>query len=84
MLDAQFAGLSDALRGMTPDQLAANREMVRELNGLLQERLAGGEPDVSGFLSRYGEPFPGAQTLDDIIEQLACAHGADAVADAVD
>jgi uncharacterized protein with von Willebrand factor type A (vWA) domain len=71
VLDSQFAGLSDALRGMTPDDLAANREMVRELNGLLQERLAGGEPDVSGFLSRYGELFPGAHTLDEIIEQLA-------------
>ena len=38
---------------------------------LLQERLAGNEPDVSDFLSRYGSVFPGAQTLDDIIEQLA-------------
>ena len=71
VLDAQFAGLSDALRGMTPEQLTANREMVRELNALLQERLAGREPDVSSFLSRYGSQFPGARTLDDIIEQLA-------------
>jgi len=71
VLDAQFAGLSDALRGMTPEQLAANRDMVRELNGLLQERMAGNELDVSGFLSRYGGLFPGAETLDDIVEQLA-------------
>ena len=71
VLDAQFAGLSDALKGMTPDDLAQNRDMIRELNSLLQERLAGNEPDVSDFLSRYGSVFPGAQTLDDIIEQLA-------------
>ena len=71
VLDAQFEGLSDALKGMTSDDLASNRDMVRELNGLLQERLAGNEPDVSNFLSRYGSVFPGAQTLDDIIEQLA-------------
>ncbi|MGI8929659.1 MAG: hypothetical protein ACR2H0_09400, partial [Candidatus Limnocylindrales bacterium] len=71
VLDAHFAGLSDAIRGTTPESLAANREMVRELNSLLQERLAGSDPDVSGFLSRYGQVFPGAQTLDDIIEQLA-------------
>jgi uncharacterized protein with von Willebrand factor type A (vWA) domain len=71
VLDAQFAGLSDALRGMKPDQLTASRDMVRELNALLQERLAGREPDVSSFLSRYGSQFPGARTLDDIIEQLA-------------
>ncbi len=71
VLDAQFAGLSDAIRGMTPEGLATNREMVRDLNALLQERLAGGEPDASDFLSQYGDAFPGARTLDDIIEQLA-------------
>jgi uncharacterized protein with von Willebrand factor type A (vWA) domain len=71
VLDSHFAGLSEALRGMTPDQLSSNREMVRELNGLLQERLAGREPDVSEFLARHGSFFPGARTLDDIIEQLA-------------
>ncbi|HUR16477.1 MAG TPA: hypothetical protein VMZ33_04285 [Candidatus Limnocylindrales bacterium] len=71
VLDAHFAGMSDALKSVTPESLAANREMVRQLNSLLQERLAGNEPDVSGFTSRYGKMFPGAQTLDDIIEQLA-------------
>ena len=45
--------------------------MVRELNSLFQERLAGGEPDASEFLSRYGQFFPGAKNLDDIVEQLA-------------
>ena len=44
VLDAQFSGLSDALKGMTQDDLAANRDMIRELNSLLQERLAGNEP----------------------------------------
>jgi uncharacterized protein with von Willebrand factor type A (vWA) domain len=70
VLDAHFAGLSEALKGVTPENLAANREMVRELNSLLQEKLAGEEPDVSGFLSRYGDLFPGARTIDDIIDQL--------------
>jgi uncharacterized protein with von Willebrand factor type A (vWA) domain len=70
VLDAHFAGLSDAIKNVTPENLAANREMVRELNSLLQERLAGGDPDASSFLSRYGALFPGAKNLDDIIEQL--------------
>ena len=71
LLDSYFEGLSDAIRGMTPEALASNREMVRDLNGLLQERLAGREPDVSQFLARHGAFFPGARTLDDIIDQLA-------------
>ncbi len=71
VLDSYFSGLSDAIRGMTPEQLSGNREMVRDLNALLQERLAGGNPDVSEFLARHGAFFPGARTLDDIIAQLA-------------
>ena len=70
VLDAHFAGLSDAIKNVTPESLAANREMVRDLNSLLQDKLAGGDPDASEFLSRYGSLFPGAKNLDDIIEQL--------------
>ena len=67
-----FAGLSDAIRGITPEELAANREMVRDLNQLLQERLAGGDPDASRLpRASTASFFPGARTLDDIIEQLA-------------
>ncbi len=71
VLDQYVAGLSEAIKGITPDDLQANREMVRDLNQLLQERLAGGDPDASDFLARHGRFFPGAKTLDDIIEQLA-------------
>jgi uncharacterized protein with von Willebrand factor type A (vWA) domain len=71
VLDQYVAGLSDAIKGITPEELQANRDMVRDLNQLLQERLAGGDPDASDFLRRHGRFFPGAQNLDDIIEQLA-------------
>jgi uncharacterized protein with von Willebrand factor type A (vWA) domain len=71
VLDQYVAGLSEAIQGITPEDLAANREMVRDLNELLRERMAGGEPDASEFLSKHGRFFPGAQTLDDIIDQLA-------------
>lgn len=74
VLDAWFEGLSEAIRGANPETLAANREMVRELDALLQERLDGREPAqpaVEGFLAKHGAFFPGARTLDDIVEQLA-------------
>ena len=60
-------------RTSRPEDLAANREMVRDLNRLLQERLAGGEPARTSTRSSpsTAQFFPGAQTLDDIIEQLA-------------
>ena len=71
MLDQFVSGMSDAIRSMTPEDLAANREMVRDLNELIRERIGGGDPDASEFLAKHGRFFPGAQTFDDIIDQLA-------------
>ncbi|MGH2466211.1 MAG: VWA domain-containing protein, partial [Candidatus Limnocylindrales bacterium] len=70
VLDSHFRGLADQIKGMTPESLAADREMVRDLNRLLQERLEGGDPDASEFLAQHGAFFPGAETLDDVIDQL--------------
>jgi uncharacterized protein with von Willebrand factor type A (vWA) domain len=72
-LDRFVEGLSEAIQGTTPEELAANREMVRDLNELLEERLDGREPgqdQVDDFLAKHGRFFPGARTLDDIVEQL--------------
>ncbi len=72
-LDRFVEGLSEAIQGTTPEELQANREMVRDLNSLLEDRLEGREPsqdEVDDFLSRHGQFFPGARTLDDIVEQL--------------
>jgi uncharacterized protein with von Willebrand factor type A (vWA) domain len=71
MLDQYVAGMSDAIRSMRPEDLAANREMVRDLNELIRERIGGADPDVREFLAKHGSFFPGAQTFDDIIDQLA-------------
>jgi uncharacterized protein with von Willebrand factor type A (vWA) domain len=71
VLDQFVGGMSDAIRAMTPEDLAANREMVRDLNQLIRERIGGREPDVREFLAKHGRFFPGAQSFDDIIDQLA-------------
>ena len=71
VLDQFVGGMSDAIQSITPEDLAANREMVRDLNALIRERIGGNEPDVREFLAKHGRFFPGAQTLDDIIDQLA-------------
>ncbi len=74
VLDRYMDGMSDALKSMTPEDLAPQRDMVRDLNKLLEQRLSGNEPsrrDIGEFLAKHGQFFPGAETLDDIIEQLA-------------
>ncbi len=73
VLDGWFEGLSEAIRDASPEQLAANREMVRDLDRLIRERLDGGEPSperVAAFLAQHGGFFPGARTLDDVVAQL--------------
>jgi uncharacterized protein with von Willebrand factor type A (vWA) domain len=72
-LDRFVNGLSEAIQGTTPEDLDANREMVRDLNSLLEERLEGREPsqdEVDDFLAKHGRFFPGARTLDDVVAQL--------------
>jgi uncharacterized protein with von Willebrand factor type A (vWA) domain len=76
MLDQYVAGMSDAIRSMRPEDLAANREMVRDLNELIRQRIGGGDPDVREFLAKHGQFFPGAQSFDDIIDQLAARMAA--------
>ncbi len=76
MLDQYVSGMSDAIRSMSPEDLAANREMVRDLNDLIRQRIGGADPDVSEFLAKHGGFFPGARTFDDIIDQLAARMAA--------
>jgi uncharacterized protein with von Willebrand factor type A (vWA) domain len=71
VLDQFVQGMSDAIRSVTPEDLSANREMVRDLNELIRQRIGGVEPDVREFLAKHGRFFPGAETFDDIIDQLA-------------
>ena len=78
-LDRFVAGLSEAIHGTSPEELDANRAMVRDLNDLLEERLEGREPSqhaVDEFLGKHGRFFPGARTLDEIVEQLTARMAA--------
>src|SRR5207244_12776069 len=47
------------------------REMLQELNRMLRERAAGEEPDFEAFRARWGEQFPGVESLDQLIAHLA-------------
>ncbi len=71
VMEQFVGGMRDQIRSMTPEDLAANREMVRDLNALLRRWIGGFEPDVREFLAKHGAFFPGAQTFDDILDQLA-------------
>jgi uncharacterized protein with von Willebrand factor type A (vWA) domain len=71
IMQQYFQGMQQTLSSMTPEDMARMREMVRELNQMLRERAEGNEPDFDSFMQKYGDFFPGVNSLDDLIEQMA-------------
>jgi uncharacterized protein with von Willebrand factor type A (vWA) domain len=76
VLSQQFAGMRDALAATPhdPEAQARIKEMLSDLNDLLDKRAAGTdtEDDFDEFMSRHGEMFPdNPETLDDLLEELA-------------
>jgi uncharacterized protein with von Willebrand factor type A (vWA) domain len=70
LMQGYFQGMQQAMQNMTPGQMQGMRQMVHDLNQMLRERMEGGEPDFQGFMDKYGELFPGAQNLDDLLDQM--------------
>src|SRR2546430_16047333 len=73
MLDQVFQGLKQSIQSMTQQDLGAVREMVRDLNRMLEQRRQGLDTSASfrDFMQKYGHMFPpGIQTLDQLLEHL--------------
>jgi uncharacterized protein with von Willebrand factor type A (vWA) domain len=72
LLDSMFNQLQQGMSEMSPEELQRMKDMLAELNHMLEQREAGEEPDFEGFMDRYGDFFPGnPQTLDELLEQMA-------------
>jgi uncharacterized protein with von Willebrand factor type A (vWA) domain len=70
MMQQFFQGMQQSLQNMTPEDIARLREMIRDLNKMLRERQEGLEPDFDSFMQKYGDYFPGVNSLDDLLEQM--------------
>src|SRR5438045_9510531 len=70
VMQQQFQGIQQALQNMTPEDLRTVREMLRDLNQMLDDKARGGEPDFQSFMDKWGQFFPGVKSLDELIEQL--------------
>jgi uncharacterized protein with von Willebrand factor type A (vWA) domain len=70
VMQSYFQGMQQGIQQMTPEDLAGLREMVRDLNQMLEQRALGQEPDFQSFMDKHGQYFPGAESLDQLIEQL--------------
>ena len=67
-----FDQMSGSMEGMSPEDMARMKDMMAELNQMLEQRERGEEPDFEGFMERYGDFFPeNPQTLDELLEIMA-------------
>jgi uncharacterized protein with von Willebrand factor type A (vWA) domain len=65
----QMAG---AMQNLSPEDLQRMKDMMTELNSMLEQRERGEEPDFEGFMDRYGDFFPeNPQNLDELLEVMA-------------
>jgi uncharacterized protein with von Willebrand factor type A (vWA) domain len=66
-----FQGMRQSLQDMKGQDLSRTREMVRELNKMLEQRQQGIQADFKGFMKRFGDMFPpGIENLDQLLEHL--------------
>ena len=74
ILGAHFRSMAEGMRNLSPEQLARFRDMLADLNALIEQRERGEDtqPAFEGFMATYGDLFPDApKTLDELLENMA-------------
>ena len=70
MMQQAFEGMQQAIQGTSPQQMAAMREMLRDLNQMLRQQAETGHSDFDKFMDKWGQLFPGVESLEQLVEQL--------------
>ena len=71
--DTYFKGMSELLNNTDPEQIARTRAAMDALSQMLEQRQRGEDldPTFEQFMEEFGDMFPGAESLDDLLEQMA-------------
>ena len=71
VLQSTFQGMQQALSQMTPEGVAEMRQMLHELNEMLEARQRGEDPNFEQFMHRWGHFFgPDIKNLDDLLAHM--------------
>ncbi len=72
MLDSFFKELHRRISDMSPAQMARLKDMVKDLNRMISEKIAGEEPNFDEFMAKHGDLFgpEPPQSLDDLVAQM--------------
>jgi uncharacterized protein with von Willebrand factor type A (vWA) domain len=73
VLNTYFEQSKQFLGSPDPDELARTREMMDALSTMIEQDRRGEplDPTFDEFMDRFGEYFPGAESLDDVVRQMA-------------
>jgi len=74
VLDSQFRGMRDALAGASPEELQRIRDMMADLNAMLEADARGEDTQrqFDEFMDRYGDMFPeNPRSLEELVDALA-------------
>jgi len=64
--------LSGSMQQMTPEDMARMKDMLSELNQMIERRERGEDPRFEEFMGKYGDFFPeNPQSLDELLEIMA-------------
>ena len=64
--------MMDQIKGMSEEDQAATRDMMRELNQMIRDKMSGQEPDFDGFMDKFGQMFGDnpPQSFEELMDQL--------------
>jgi uncharacterized protein with von Willebrand factor type A (vWA) domain len=72
VLGSYFRNLTEGMRNLGPEELARFKDMLAELNAMIEARARGEDVDFDGFMQRYGDFFPDhPRDLDELLEGMA-------------
>jgi len=72
LMQSYFNQMAEGLQDVSPERMQRMKDMLAELNNMLEQRERGEEPDFERFMQQYGDFFPGnPQNLDELLEQMA-------------
>ena len=68
-----FRDMAQRMANMTPEDMQRLKEMLADLNHMLDQQVWGEQPDFEGFMQKYGNMFgPNPpQNLEQLVQQLA-------------
>ena len=72
ILGAHFRAMAEGMRNLSSQELERFKDMLADLNSMVDARERGGAYDFEGFMRRYGDLFPDhPRSLEELLENMA-------------